>query len=99
MQRIGIAASKIAQGKLWKYNLSVLLISSLCALFIFLICGFSILAALFLISLVARSLMPSEFQVIWFAVVKICMGALAVVVGILNIWAIIKNIKFTKQKI
>ena len=99
MRRIGIAASKIAQGKLWKYNLFVVLISFLCTMFIFFICGFAILAALFLISVVLRPFMPAEFHIIWLTIIKICMVALAVVMGILNILAMIQNVKFTKQKI
>ena len=43
MLRIGIAASKMSKGSLLSYNLYVILIACLFSLFIFLICGFSIL--------------------------------------------------------
>jgi hypothetical protein len=99
MERIGIAASKMAKGNLWTYNVFVVMISCLCALLVFLICGFSILAALFLISLVFRFFMPSGFNAIWFSIVKLCLLALAVVVGLLNLVAIIKNMKLKKYKL
>ena len=99
MDRIGIAASKMAQGNLLAYNLLVIFISCLFSLFIFLVCGFSVLAVLFLVSLVLRVFMPSDFQTMWLYVAKICLIALAAIVGILNTVAIIRNIRLTKTKI
>ena len=97
MERIGIAASKMSKGNLLTYNLFVILISSLCALFILLICSFSVLAALFLISVAFRLFMPQGFHVDWLPVAKICIVALSILVGGLNIAAIVRNIKLTKQ--
>ena len=99
MQRIGIAASKIAQGNLLKYNVFVILIAFLCALLLFFVCGLSIVTALFLISLVFRHFLPSEFHTAWLAIVRICLAALGVVIGALYIAAVAKNIKLTKQKL
>ncbi len=97
MERIGLAASKMAQGNLLKYNLFVIGISCLFAVFLFVIAGFSVLAALFVISLIMRSFLPPDFSSNCVSVVKISLISLAVVIGILNALAIIKNIKIGKR--
>jgi high-affinity Fe2+/Pb2+ permease len=99
MLRIGIAASKMAKGNLWTYNLFVVLLSCVFALFLFLICGFSILVIVFLLSLGLHALRPADFHAGWQHMFKICLIVLALVIGILNSVAIIKNIQFTKNKI
>ena len=99
MERIGIAASKMAQGCLLKYNIFVVGICCLFSILIFLICGFSILVALFLISIVLRWIMPTAMSSAWLSIVKLSLVGLAFVVGVLNIWSIIKNIKCSKNKI
>lgn len=99
MLRIGIAASKISKGRLLSYNLYVILIACLFSLFVFLICGFSILLIIFLISLMLHVLKPVDFHADWVHVFKICLIVLALVVGVFNIAAILKNIQFTKNKI
>jgi hypothetical protein len=96
MERIGIAASKIAKGNLVAYNLSVIGISCLCSVLIFFVCGCTVLIALLLISFIFRS---SEFNSAWPSIMKVVLIALAGVIGVLNIVAIIKNIKITKRKI
>ena len=97
MLRIGIAASKMTKGSLLGYNLWVVLIATLISLFIFLCCGFSILLVLFLISLVLHVLKPGDVHTGWVHVFKICLMILAVVVGMLNLVAIVKNLQFTKK--
>ena len=99
MQRIGIAASKMSKGSLLSYNLCVILIACLFSLLIFLICGFSILVIIFLVSLILHGHKPASFHAGWMPMFKICLAALAGVVGVLNIVAIFKNIQFTKNKI
>jgi hypothetical protein len=99
MERIGIAASKMAQGNLCKYNLFVIVISCLFALFIFVICGFSVLVALFLISLVVREFVPSVSGGGWVHVAKLSLAGLAALIGVLNVVAIMKNIKLGKNKL
>jgi len=99
MLRIGIAASKMSKGSLLSYNLYVILISCLFSLLMFLISGFSILLIIFLISLVIHVLKPADVHVGWVHMLKICLIVLAVVVGIFNAVAILKNIQFTKNKI
>ena len=100
MLRIGIAASKMSKSSLLTYNLYVISIACLFSLFIFLICGFSILLIIFLISLVLHFLKPADFHAAgWVHMFKICLVILGLVVGIFNIIAIVKNIQFTKNKI
>jgi hypothetical protein len=99
MLRIGIAASKMSRGSILRYNLYVILISCLFSFFMFLICGFSILLIIFLISLIIHALKPADFHAGWVPMYKFCMIVLAVVVGVFNIAAIFKNIQFTKNKI
>ncbi len=99
MRRIGIAASKMSKGGLLSYNLYVILIACLFSFFIFLICGFSILLIVFLISLILNALKPTDFHADWAPMFKICLIVLALVMGGFNIVAVLKNIQFTKKKI
>jgi hypothetical protein len=99
MLRIGIAASKMSKGSLLSYNLYVILIACMVSLFIFFICGFSILLIIFLISLISHALKPGDFHAGWVHMFKICLIVLVVVVGVFNVAAILKNIQFPKNKI
>ena len=99
MLRIGIAASKMSKGSLLRYNLYVILISSLISLFIFFICGFSILLIVYLTSLILHAIRPTDFHAGWAHMFKICLIILALVVACLNIVAIIKNIQLPKKRI
>jgi hypothetical protein len=99
MLRIGIAASKMSKGSLLSYNLYVILIACLFSLFIFLICGFSILLIIFMVSLILHTIKPADFHASWLHMFKICLVVLALVVGIFNLVAVLKNIQFTKNKI
>lgn len=98
MLRIGIAASKMSKGSLLSHNLYVILIACLFSIFIFLICGFSILAIVFLTSLILHALNPADFHMGWVHIFKICLIMLALVVGCFNVVAIAKNVKFAKNK-
>jgi len=99
MLRIGIAASKMSKGSLFNYNIYVILIACLVSLFIFIICGFSILLIILLVSLILHVLKPADFHSGWVHMFKICLIVLALVVGVFNIIAVLKNIQFTKNKI
>lgn len=98
MLRIGVAASKMSKGSLLSYNLYVILLACLFSLFVFFICGFLILFIIFLFSLILYALKYAGPQVAWVHMFKICLIVLALVVGVLNIVAILKNIQFTKNK-
>ena len=99
MQRIGFAASKMSKGSLLSYNLYVFLISWLLSVLIFFICGFSILLVILLISWIVHTLKPVDLHAGWVHMFKICLIVLAVVVGVFNTIAILRNIQFTKNKI
>jgi hypothetical protein len=98
MLRIGVAASKMSKGSLIKYNLYVILIACLFSLFVFFICGFTILLIVFLVYLILHALKPADFHAGWLHIFKICLIVLASVVGSFNIIAILKNVQFTKNK-
>ena len=98
MERIGIAASKIAQGNLFLYNLFVIFISFLFSLFIFFISGASIFLALIIIGYIANGMSPSGFEDEWQEVIRVCMVSLTVVVSIVTLFAIGRNIKFKKEE-
>jgi len=99
MRRIGIAASKMSKGSLWNYNLCVILIATFFSILVFLICGFSILLIIFLVSLIFHFLKPADFHAGWAHIFKVCMIILALVMGLFNVIAILINTKFTKNKI
>ena len=99
MLRIGIAASKMSKGCLLSYNLYVIFIACLFSLFIFLICGVVVLFIVYLTSLFLHALNLQEFHAGWVHKFKICLAVLALVVGVFNIVAILKNVQFAKNKI
>ena len=96
MERIGLAASKIAQGNLLLYNICVILISFLFALLIFFIGGSSVVVALILIAYVTKGMMPSNFEKEWISIGLVCMISLSIFVGLFSLIAISRNIKFHK---
>ena len=96
MERIGIAASKMAKGNLLLYNSWVILISFLFSLFIFFIGGSAIAIALILIAASARGVLPVNFEKEWISIGLICMISLAAVVGVFCLIAISRNIKLHK---
>ena len=93
MERIGIAASKIAKGNVLLYNLCVILISFLFSLLIFFIAGSSIILALIIIGYMIIGVSPVDFREEWVAVIRVCMVSLTVVVSIVNLFAVLRNIK------
>ena len=98
MERIGIAASKIAKGNLFLYNFFVILISFLFSFLIFLMAGTSIFAALIAINCVISGHLPQNFEKEWTSVMLVCMISLTIIVSLFNLFAILKNIKFTRNK-
>ncbi len=93
MQRIGLTASKIAKGNIWVYHLAVVVIACLFALFVFLICGFSIAVTLFVLSLLVQRFLPSDTHEVWINVLKTCLIFLSILISLLTLIAIIKNTK------
>ena len=95
MERIGIAASKMAKGNLFVYNFYVILLSFLFSLLLFFIAGTSIVLSLIVIGSIASGL-SAELSGQWMAVVRVCMGVLTGVVSCINLFAVIKNVRFKK---
>lgn len=93
MRRIGVAASKIAKGNIWLYNLSVVAMACLLGLFVFLVCGFSIAVTLFVLSVLIQRLSPSGGDTAWLDVFKISLNILGALTGFFTLVAISKNIK------
>ncbi len=98
MERIGIAASKIAKGNLLLYNLYVILLSFLFSLLIFFIAGCPIVLALIVIGYIVSGVLPTDFGEDWVSVIQVCMVSLTVVVSGVNLFAVLKNIKLTKSR-
>ena len=96
MERIGIAASKIAKGNLMLYNLSVIVIACGFSLFLFFIAGCPIVLALIIIGYVADGVLPMDLSDGWMGTIRICMVVLTIVVAIFNLFCIVRNIKITK---
>ena len=96
MERIGLAASKMAKGNFVLYNLWVVIISSVVSVFLFLLAGVSIFLALVILAAVVKGIMPMEFEKGWQPMLRICMLALTIVVTLFNLFAIFKNIRLKK---
>jgi len=93
MKRIGIAASKMAKGNIVAYNSYVIILSFLFSLLLFFIAGTPVMLALIIIETIAASLSANMTQD-WNSVICLCMVSLTIVVGLINIFAVIKNIRF-----
>ncbi len=96
MKRIGIAASRVAKGNLWLYNFYVLLLSFLLCLLIFFLSGFTLIVGLALISYITQGFMVVEPGTGFSALLKTCLVALTVVVGVIYLFAVLSNIKIRK---
>ena len=98
MERIGIAASKMAKGNIPLYNFYVVLISFLFSLFIFILAGCTVVFSLIVISYLTNEI--ASFQVVkdWSTILALCMISLSVITVLFMLIAISKNIKFPKSK-
>jgi hypothetical protein len=96
MERIGIAASKMAKDNLALYNFYVALITFLLAAVLFLIAGGAVFLALVGIGFLYQGIIPGEPKSQWWALVEICMAVLSIAVGIITLFAIMKNLKFRR---
>ena len=97
MERIGLAASKVAKGNLFLYNLTVILLSFLCCFMMFVIAGTTILLSLIVLGYIMNGLLPQDYSQDWLAVIRLCMLSLTVVMSIVNMFAISRNIKFKRD--
>ena len=97
MERIGRAASKVAKGNLFVYNLFVILISTLFSLLVFFIAGCVIVLGLVIFAYATSKGQVPDLESGWMPVMLICMICLAAVVSILNLCAIFKNFRFKRN--
>ncbi len=95
MKRIGIAASKISKGNIPLYNLYVVLISCLFSFFIFIAAGATIALALMLIGYISTEIMGVEFKRNWSLIMMVCMTTLTIVIALVNIFAILLNVRIS----
>lgn len=100
MNRIGIAASKIAKGNIFLYNTYVVLLIFLFSLFVFIIAGSAIMLALIIVGYIVDGLLPQDLLKDWNQVVAVCMSVLTAVVGFFAVIALIRNfkLKFISQE-
>jgi len=97
MERIGIAASRIAKGNIILYNIFVVLLTLLVSLLVLLICGTTIIIVLIVFDYVHRIIEVPELYRGGIAAWVTCMICLGTVIGLLALWTIGKNIKFRKK--
>jgi len=97
MERIGIAASKIAKGNLLIYNSFVILISTLLSLLLFFLSGCAIVISLVLFAYITSGGNPPDLEDGWMSIMLVCMICLAVIICLLDLCAIFKNIKLKKN--
>lgn len=98
MERIGLAASKMAKGNFLLYNFWVVIISILFSLVISFIAGASIFLALMILAYVVSGIMPLEFEKNWESMFRSCMIALTIVISLFNLFAILKNARLRRPK-
>ncbi len=96
MERIGIAASRMAKGNLWIYNLFVVVISFLFSFLVFIISSFSIILGMTIVIFVMRVDPARIWDERTIFLSSVCLVSLGVVVGLFNLFAIGKNIKLKK---
>ncbi len=96
MERIGIAASKIAKGNLFLYNFYVIAISLLVSILLFLLAGVAVFSGLFIIHFILSPFLPSMGQHVWDMIFSLSLIALTLLVAMMTLFAISKNIKFKK---
>ena len=100
MERIGVAASKMAKGNLFLYNIYVIVICVVFSLLIFILAGITVALALLMISLIVQGIGVNKyFPLELNSAFVVCMMALTIVMAIFNLFAILRNLKLTKPKI
>jgi hypothetical protein len=93
MKRIGIAASRIAKDDIVLYNVFVILLSTLFSMMIFCVSAFAILAGVALVSYATRGFMSIDAGS---SIFRYMVLGLSAVVGLVNLVAILTNIKLKR---
>ena len=97
MRRIGTAASQVAKGNLFLYNLFVILISFLFSLLIFVISGVVIVLGLVLIAYLTQATSMVDLRQGAASPISICLIFLAMVTVLFNFYAIGINIRIKRS--
>lgn len=97
MDRIGIAASKMAKEKLWLYNFYVVVLSFLISFIVFLVAGGAIFLGLTVIGLMAEGVLPSHVHPEWLRMFRLSLACLIVAISLIVLTAIVRNLKFHKR--
>lgn len=97
MERIGIAASKIAKGNLFLYNFFVLLVTFLFSLLVFLVAGSVIVIVLIFIAYVNNHGAYPDLEQGWIPLMVISLQCLAVVISLISLYAIGINVRLKKR--
>lgn len=97
MKRVGIAASKMAQGNWTLYNLYVVLLAFLFSLLIFFVAGAAVMVALVILLGLYKFVIPGDTQQVWDNIFPICMISLSCMIGIFNLLVLLKNLKWPKK--
>lgn len=97
MDRIGIAASKMAKENLLLYNFYVVVLSFLISFIVFLVAGGAIFLGLTLIGLMAKGVLPNHVHPEWLRMFRFSLACLTVAISVIVLTAIIRNFKFRKK--
>jgi hypothetical protein len=96
MERIGIAASRMAKGNLWLYNFFVVLIAFLFSFLVFVISSLSVIFGVIVITFLTKTPSTLLLNDKTIFVISLCLTSLTVIIGCFNVFAIGKNIKIKK---
>ncbi len=96
MERIGLAASKIAKGNLFFYNFFVILLTLLIAFFVYFVAGSAIVVGLILIAYLSAVGGVPDLSQNWIPLMTVPLGCLAIVVGLFALCALARNLRFKK---
>ena len=96
MLRIGVAASKMSKDSVLTYNMYVVLIATLFSFLVFAICASCILMTILLVSWMIHIAHPHAPYPGWVHMLKISLLVLAMVIGVFNLIAIMKNIQMSR---
>ena len=97
MERIGIAASRMAHGNIFFYNIYVVLISFLFSFLIFVLSGATVFFTMVVLSYLEDELKFFRLGKDFSSIFSVCMVSLAIIMVLFNLVAISKNVKLQKH--
>ncbi len=96
MERIGIAANRMAKGNLLLYNGYVVLIAFMFSLFIFILSAAMVFFTVIILAYLGRELKVFEFERNWSSIFSTCIVSLSIIMSFFSLIAIAKNLKLHK---